>query len=433
LSDAQARTPPAPDHEALMAENVDLDEDTRRTILSLHARLNELHHYALLGVERDADRKGIKRAYYDLAGKYHPDRYFRKNLGSFKVRMEAIFSRMTLAHDTLSDRERRADYDAYLDERLRTQSAEHRIAEALEEAKRVEQAVERDARAAGDRSLSPMPGPIPGVSTPGPSPSAPAGQSGAPPSKGTATGQAASSPVINQAPNVDVAARRDALARRLLGGRTASGTFASAPANRVPSPPAAAPQVPATADAMESLKRRYEERVSRAKSAEAKKYVTKADAALAAGDVVNAANAYRVAATLLPGDAAIAKNAEETQAKADAVLAETYLKQAVYEERNAQWGEASRSWSRVCKARPGDARAHERAAHALLQAGGDMHDAGRFAKRACELEPKKAAMRVLLARVYIALGHAISAKKELETAAQLAPQDDTIRTMLKQL
>jgi Flp pilus assembly protein TadD len=239
--------------------------------------------------------------------------------------------------------------------------------------------------------------------------------------------------VINPAPNVDIAARRDALARRLLGGRTPSGTFPAAGASRGASPPAAAPQVPTTAGAMESLKRRYEERVARAKSAEAGKYVTKADAALAAGDVVNAANAYRVAATLLPGDAEIAKKAGETQTKADAILAETYLKQAQYEERNGQWGEASRSWSRVCKTRPNDARAHQKAAHALLEAGGDMHDAGRFAKRACELEPQKAASRVLLARVYIALGHTISARKELETAAQLAPQDDTIRTMLKQL
>jgi curved DNA-binding protein CbpA len=409
-----------------MAENVDLDEDTRRGILAMHARLDELHHYALLGVDRTTDRKGIKRAYYDLAGKFHPDRYFRKNLGSFKVRMEVIFSRMTLAHDTLSDRERRADYDTYLAERLRTKSAEHHLAEAVEEAKRVQEALEREARAAADRSLTPMPGPIPGVSTPG-----------APPSKGSATAQTASAPaiapVINPAPNVDIAARRDALARRLLGGRTPSGTFASAPVSRGPSPPAASPQVPSSSDAMESLKRRYEERIARAKSAEAGKYVTKADAALAAGDVVNAANAYRVAATLLPGDAEIAKKAGETQAKADAILAETYLKQAEYEERNAQWGEASRSWSRVCKARPGDARAHVRAANALLEAGGDMHDAGRFAKRACELEPQKATPRVLLARVYIALGHTISAKKELETAAQLAPQDDTIRTMLKQL
>jgi Flp pilus assembly protein TadD len=184
---------------------------------------------------------------------------------------------------------------------------------------------------------------------------------------------------------------------------------------------------------MDALRRRYEERVTRAKSAEARKYVATAESALASGDVVNAANAYRVAATLLPGDADVAKLAGQTQAKAEEILAETYLKQAEYEERSGQWTEASRSWSRVCKARPGDARAHERAALALLASQGDMHAAGRFGKRACELQPDKAALRVTLARVYIAAGHSVSARRELETAAQLAPQDDTIRTLLKQL
>jgi tetratricopeptide (TPR) repeat protein len=239
--------------------------------------------------------------------------------------------------------------------------------------------------------------------------------------------------VVVKAPTVDVAARRDALARRLLGGRAPTGPASQPrfPAAQVPSGPPAATST--AADAMDALKRRYEDRIGRAKAAEARKYVSNADAALTAGDTVAAANAYRVAASLVPDDGDIAKKAEQTQAKADEVLAETYLKQAHYEERSGQWPDAARSWSRVCKSRPKDARAHERAANALLEARGDLHDAGRFAKRACELQPDKPALRLTLAKVYVAAGATNSARKELETAAQLAPQDDTIRTMLKQL
>ena len=81
--------PLTPEEEVILAEEVDLDVDIRRRVLVMHRGLDRLDHYALLGVERTADRKAIKRAYFDLAAKFHPDKYFRKSLGSFKMRMEA--------------------------------------------------------------------------------------------------------------------------------------------------------------------------------------------------------------------------------------------------------------------------------------------------------------------------------------------------------
>jgi curved DNA-binding protein CbpA len=400
----------SPEDDPILAENVDLDEDMKRAVVATHGRLARQDHYALLGVDRQADRKGIKRAYFELAGKFHPDKYFRKNLGSFKVRMEAIFTRITVAHETLSDREKRAEYDVYLEERRLTRSAEDLTADALDEARRIEQAVEREL--ARERAATPVPG-VPAAPTarapsdPGP----PAGSLPAPPS-------------------VDVAARRDALARRLLGGRPGMST---APPARGPSigPPTPAPSP--VASAMDAIRRRYEERLSLAKTAEARRYAENAATALKAGDVVAAANAYRVAVTLAPGDAGLARVAQETQAKADVVLGETYAKQADYEERNGQWAEASRSWSRVCKGRPDDAQAHEKAASALLMANLDLVEASRLAKRACDLEPERSAFRVTLAKIYVAAGFGQSARRELETAARLAPRDDTIQAMLKRL
>jgi tetratricopeptide (TPR) repeat protein len=403
--------PSTPEEEAALAEAVDLEDPVKRTVLATYARLERLDHYALLGVERASDRKGVKRAYYEAAGKFHPDKYFRKNLGTFKAKLEAIFNRVTLAHDILSDREKRAEYDAYLVERRALLSAEDLMAEALDEVRRVEQAVERQVRAEG-------PTPSPARGTPAatgiPSPPAPAPSASAAP------------------PNVDVAmaARRDALARRLLGGHANSST---PPARSYSTGPPVAPPVQSTSDAMESLRKRYEERMARAKASEARKYVANAKAADGAGDAIAAANAYRVASQLAPEDAEVAQAAVTAQAKADAVLGETYAKQAAYEERNLQWPEASRSWSRVCKARPNDGPSHERAANALLMSNGDRHEAARLAKRACEINPQSAPYRVTLAKVYLAAGLQLGARRELETAAQLAPQDDTIRSMLKKV
>ena len=42
-------------------------------------------------------KKEIKAAYYRMAPEFHPDRWFRRELGSFKSRLEAIFTRITEA------------------------------------------------------------------------------------------------------------------------------------------------------------------------------------------------------------------------------------------------------------------------------------------------------------------------------------------------
>ena len=45
---------------------------------------------------------------------FHPDRYFGKSLGSFKPKLERLFTRVTEAHDVLTRVSAREDYDRYL-------------------------------------------------------------------------------------------------------------------------------------------------------------------------------------------------------------------------------------------------------------------------------------------------------------------------------
>jgi tetratricopeptide (TPR) repeat protein len=399
---------------APVAEGVDLDAETKRLVTETHLGLERSDHYALLGVDRHADKKTLKRAYFDLAAKFHPDRYFRKHLGTYKFRMEAIFGRLTLAYDALSNAESRAEYDEYLAEQRRARSIEELLAEALAETKRAEESIERQVRA-----HTPLPVPSSSSIPPSRSPSS----AGA----GTAS-VSGSTPVAatpTPGPTVDVSARRDALARRLLGGRNPASS-SSAPPPRISLPPT----TPNVADAMEALRRRYEERLTRAKTTQARKYVEDGEAALAKGDSIAAANAFRVAASLSPADVDVERLAREAQAKADAVLSEAYVRQAAYEEKTNQWVEAGRSWSRVCKANPNDARAHERASNALVKSGGDLHEAERLAEHACALQPREARYRVALANVYQAAGLALNARRELDAAAQLAPHDDSIKGMI---
>ena len=59
--------------------------------------------WTLLGVEPGADRRTIKRAYFKLSKEFHPDRYFRKEIGDYAERLERIFKKVLEAHEMLSD------------------------------------------------------------------------------------------------------------------------------------------------------------------------------------------------------------------------------------------------------------------------------------------------------------------------------------------
>jgi curved DNA-binding protein CbpA len=392
-----------PDAE-LLAEDVDLEPEIRQRVLVLHRDIANLDHYRLLRIDPSADRKAVKRAYFELAAVFHPDKYFRKRLGSYKARMEAVFSRITLAHDVLAGKESRAEYDAYLEEQRRVRGLEDQLSGADAETRRAVESIEREVMAAE-------------ASRPSQAPS-------------TSSPSSPSSPSVRPPPSAaDAAARREAFARKLLGGR-APGP-ASSRRVEVAAPVALPTQTPA--EAVEALRRRYLDRIAQAKVAQARKYVGQADESLAKGDAIAAANALKVASSLAPGDPALQARASDAQLRADTMLGETYVNQAQYEEKNGQWAEAARSWTKASRGRPNDVVVHERAANAIVKSGGDLHEAGRLARRACELGPTVALNRATLAAVYLAAGLELNARRELEAAAQLAPQDDTIRQMLENL
>ena len=65
-------------------------------------------YYEVLGVDKSADEKEIKRAYKKLARKYHPD----LNPDNPKE-AEAKFKEINEAYDVLKDPKKRAQYDQF--------------------------------------------------------------------------------------------------------------------------------------------------------------------------------------------------------------------------------------------------------------------------------------------------------------------------------
>lgn len=86
-------------------------EEVRRAVQSAFEEMEGRDLYQVLGVAEDASLRDIRRAYFRLAKLYHPDRHFDPQLSDMKGPLEAIFSRLTEAYNTLSSPSLRAEYD----------------------------------------------------------------------------------------------------------------------------------------------------------------------------------------------------------------------------------------------------------------------------------------------------------------------------------
>lgn len=68
-------------------------------------------YYDVLQIPRRSDSAEVKKAYYALAKRFHPDRYQHTNDQEIRDKLEAIFAHVSKAYDTLKDEKLRADYD----------------------------------------------------------------------------------------------------------------------------------------------------------------------------------------------------------------------------------------------------------------------------------------------------------------------------------
>jgi curved DNA-binding protein CbpA len=361
-------------------EQLDIDHAKKKKIIDLFDALDTRTHYELLELPQEADKKRVKAAYYAIAPEFHPDKYFRKRLGPYKAKIEAIFARLTLAHDVLTSKQRKAEYDAYLDQLRR-----NRTMAAL---------LEHD------------PSDVPAVVA--------AADDEAPP---TARGRS-----MNDSDN---AGPESARSRRMQVSRP-SGLM-SRRSILDGSPLGSSGQ-----NAADSV-RRVELPRPDPRKLQLERYLLAAKVALERKDSAAAANAYRLAAALAPDDETIIRKAAEIQRTASNELSDGFVKQADYEASQNRWVEAAASYANGCRSRPDDARLHERVAFATLKSGQNARKAVDYARRAVKLAPQVSEYRVTLVRAYIAAGLETSARAEVERLAEAAASDAKLREAVTQL
>ncbi len=121
------------EEEGAADEEVEIAEEDKKKILSTYRSLGDLNYYKILGIEKDSNRREIKRAYFALSREFHPDRYFRKSIGTFKPMLEAIFKKVSEAYEIVYDPESQKEYNKSI-------LAEEKIAEARKESEKQAQA-----------------------------------------------------------------------------------------------------------------------------------------------------------------------------------------------------------------------------------------------------------------------------------------------------
>lgn len=83
-------------------------------IEDIYSGYESLGYYEILGIKKWATQDAIKRAYYRTAKEFHPDRYFCLESDKLKDKLNTIFSFVTAAYTTLSNPEKRKQYDKQL-------------------------------------------------------------------------------------------------------------------------------------------------------------------------------------------------------------------------------------------------------------------------------------------------------------------------------
>jgi curved DNA-binding protein CbpA len=82
-------------------------------VLQIHAVLERLDYYRLLGVDPGARVPEIKRAFFGIAARFHPDRN-RDAEPAVAAAIYEIFKRLNEAYRVLCDHEKRKAYEAAL-------------------------------------------------------------------------------------------------------------------------------------------------------------------------------------------------------------------------------------------------------------------------------------------------------------------------------
>ena len=91
----------------------------RKLLFEERERLKDASHYQVLGVEPGAGPDEIKQAYFAAAKRFHSDSFSGLELGSARRTAEELFGKVGEAYSVLTDKNKRAEHDVYLERKAK--------------------------------------------------------------------------------------------------------------------------------------------------------------------------------------------------------------------------------------------------------------------------------------------------------------------------
>jgi tetratricopeptide (TPR) repeat protein len=136
-------------------------EDRRKEILEAYKGLETRNHFEVLGISRTATQAEVKKAYFQLVKRYHPDKARNPALADLQEQLKALFLCVGKAFEVLSKAASRGDYESSLGPTRSTPATRTPAAQASaapqdpeaaaeELAAKVEQAIRNGKRLFGD-------------------------------------------------------------------------------------------------------------------------------------------------------------------------------------------------------------------------------------------------------------------------------------------
>ncbi|MDH3961543.1 MAG: DUF4388 domain-containing protein [Desulfuromonadales bacterium] len=92
-------------------DETELTRARRESFLKEYTWMMEQDYFTLLGVSESDSREQVRKSFYNMVKKYHPDRFFEQNaLPDLKDKVNALFQHISDAHETLSDANAKTRY-----------------------------------------------------------------------------------------------------------------------------------------------------------------------------------------------------------------------------------------------------------------------------------------------------------------------------------
>lgn len=369
----------------------ELSEEKQREIHEFFHRLDSLDFFTLLGVQRGASGRDVQRAFRKISLRYHPDRFYGKNLGEMKGLLEGIFRHLSNVAEYLTDDEQRATYEAELGP---------------------EEPPDGAGRTSPD-SANPT-----GAAQPWGTGEQPAARPKRPPRN----------------------LSREERLRRLggvLGMTTREIRAVAQKRKRTPDPGAAA--VREGRDAERETRRRERRRATAQRvlsplvqrKQKAKVHFDEGLRAMLAGKWAAAASSLKLAVTFDPKNEEYQEKEKIATSRAREESARSYAKRAAVEEGMGRFDEAARLYSMAADRH--DLANYLIKASEMLVHTGELKQSVDYGKRALALDPNSVTARVALGKAYLAADMPKNARREVDYALKLDPDSRAAKSLLKEV